>query len=191
MTFSRVKSCVDQGLCTWEQVRHTLSNAGVLEPEIASFTTGDGEIGRSPQAMLGQLIETGIVPVETLTGYEAVEASASMAPRLPDLLYCLNVLRTLPSEAPSKMSDAMFGTYRNISLTNRWVRDRFGECDTHFGPHRFFGYTAFDGTQPVAIVWARADEVNNETLKAQLRARLELRGIISLVLESESIGNDQ
>ena len=191
MTFSRLKSCVELGLCTWEQVQQTLSNAGVPEPEIASFTTGHAELGRAPQAMLGQLIATGIVPVQALIEYEASAASANIAPDLPELLYCLNVLRTLPSEAPLKMSDAMFGTYRSITLNESWARERFGECDTHFGPHRFFAYTAFDGEHPVAIIWARVEEVNNQTLKVQLRARLELHGVISIVLDAEPSGNSQ
>ena len=197
MRITKVQSCVQQGLCTSDQVRETLSNAGLSESDIVGFMRGELELGRPPAAMLHQLIETGVVPIrERALAYSSdVSKDPPVDKRegvqVPELLYCLKVLRTMPSEAPRPTMDAMFGTYRRIALTDAWVQERFGECDAHFGPHHFFAYRALDNNVHVATVWARDDEANQDLLKSQLAVRFDLHGVISLRRQVELLRADQ
>ncbi|MEO6865804.1 MAG: hypothetical protein ABI229_10160, partial [Gemmatimonadaceae bacterium] len=97
MTFSKIKTCIELGLCTWEQVQNTLVNAGMAQSEIADFIDGSVEMGRQPQAMLNQLIETGMVPAQAVPDCHGAEVSRAgddeyLRPQPVELLYCLNVL---------------------------------------------------------------------------------------------------
>lgn len=186
MTVAKIHSCVTQGLCTLEQVRATLSNAGVPDREIDDFLAGRSPIGRAQREMLYRLLETGEVPVPPAITYTPNPTARPSAhpthdePRLPELLFCLGVLRSLPSSAPTPMSDAMFGTYRHIRYDEPWVRQRFGECDIHKGPHRFFAYSAFADDHAVATVWTREDEGDHDVLEQKLRDMFHITGALAL-----------
>jgi hypothetical protein len=191
MTFDKISSCVTLGLCKWVQVRETLRNAQLSDAAIALFMAGTLTLDYNASAMVSKLIANGVVPTPvprssyvsagvsepTTDPYEDVE--------VPELLYCLNVLRTIPTEALPVTMDAMFGSYRRIDLTEAWVRERFGECDTRFGPHRFLAYRALEDRHHFATVWARDGESDDELLKAQLTARFDLQGVLSLRREVE------
>jgi hypothetical protein len=62
MLISRLQSCVEQGLCTWAQVRETLVRARLSEEEIARYLEGRLPLGPYTEAMLRDLIESGEVP---------------------------------------------------------------------------------------------------------------------------------
>jgi hypothetical protein len=185
MTEKKIHSCVTQGLCTWEQVRETLSNAGASDAEINAFIDGKSPLGRAQREMLYRLLETGKVPVQPVISYATLATSSPPAHavvdvELPELLYCLGVLRPLPAEAPSSMSDAMFGVYRRIRYDESWVRERFGECDAHYGPHRFFAFSVFADDRPIATVWAREDEGDHDVLELKLKTMFHVDGVLAL-----------
>ena len=190
MTFAKIQSCVAHGLCTWEQIHETLANAQLSPADIDSYLNGEIQLGRAAAAMLRELIETGVVPATVLPATDDEDAPAGDSDaELPELLYCLHCLRSMPKEAPAPMMDAMFGTYRQIAMTEAWLRDRFGECDPQFGPYRFFAYFVLDGDHKIAVVWSRDDESGDKQLLAQLRARLDTLGVVSLRREIELLAN--
>lgn len=186
MTVAKIRSCVTQGLCTWEQVRQTLSNAGVSDREIDDFLAGRSPIGRAQREMLYRLLETGEVPTPPAVSYTPDPTTrpsthhASEELHLPELLFCLGVLRNLPASAPSPMNDAMFGPYRRIRYDEPWVRQQFGKCDSDQGPHRFFAYSAFNDDHPVATVWTREDEGDHEVLEQKIREMFHMEGSLAL-----------
>ena len=191
MTVDRIRSCISLGLCSLDQVRATLHGAHLTDTEIDQFMQGKLSLNDYTEAMLRRLIATGLVPVQAVSKQVSSDAAASQTEfreendDVPELLYCLKVLRTLPTEAPPPAVDAMFGRYRGIDLSGSWVRERFGECDAHFGPHHFFAYHAYADDRNFATVWARAGESHDDLLLSQLVARFELNGVISLRREIE------
>lgn len=62
MTITRLRTCVEQGLCTWEQVRQTLVNARLTDAEIARYMEGRLPLGAYGAAMLRELVASGQVP---------------------------------------------------------------------------------------------------------------------------------
>lgn len=185
MKLDKIQACVAHGLCTWEQVAETLQNAQLPQAETTLFMDGSLALGHYVSSMLHYLIETGTVPTPPKNAYVRemagdFAANADEFVNVPELLYCLDVLRTMPSEAPDPTMDAMFGTYRRIALTETWVRERFGECDAHFGPHQFFAYQVFHNDRHIATVWARDNEADHELLKSQLWARFDIRGVLAV-----------
>ncbi|HEY8309909.1 MAG TPA: hypothetical protein VIG47_05100 [Gemmatimonadaceae bacterium] len=62
MKVSRLQSCVDQGLCTWDQVRETLKRAHLSEAEIARYMEGRLPLGPYTEAMIRELVAQGKVP---------------------------------------------------------------------------------------------------------------------------------
>lgn len=62
MIVSRLQSCVEQGLCTWDQVRETLKKARLSDEEIARYMEGRLPLGPYTEAMLRALIASGEVP---------------------------------------------------------------------------------------------------------------------------------
>lgn len=194
MNVDKIRSCISLGLCKVEQVQATLQRAQYTDAAIDLFMRGDLSLNNNAQAMLSRLIATGVVPGEGVASRVSGGAAAAWTDAdedndedddVPELLYCLKVLRTLPAEVPPPTMDAMFGQYRGVELSGSWVRERFGECDTHFGPHHFFAYHAYADGRNFATVWARAGESHDELLLAQLTARFEPGGVISLQRELE------
>ncbi len=62
MLVSRLQSCVEQGLCTWDQVRETLVRSRLSDAEIACYLEGRLTLGPYTDAMLRELIASGVVP---------------------------------------------------------------------------------------------------------------------------------
>ena len=51
------------GLCTWLQVHETLINAGTTHRTRRQFLSGAAKLGPYSSAMLGELVDSGCVPL--------------------------------------------------------------------------------------------------------------------------------